>query len=303
MPVLLLLESPQGLESLPEKCLGFSARVEVSGERCWGRLHLTHHPSSHHFSDSGVVSGIQLKTKLLFSNESLWQSRVVVFFFFLDRKSTSLSVFQEYVFPSFVFLKIILFIFGCMGSSLLCVGFSLVGVSGGYSLVAMCRLLFSGASLYGGFSFWGLLFTGASHYGGFSLWGFSFQGLLFPGASLSGGFPFRGLLFLGASLVAEQTLQMHDGCSAQAQQLRRVGLVALQHTESSQPRDQTGVPCTGRQTPIHCSTRGVLIHLLIHSVIHSANISMALTIYQHMARGAQTDHAGTLPSKSPLSHQ
>ena len=63
-----------------------------------------------------------------------------------------------------------------MGSSLLCVGFSLVGVSGGYSLVAMCRLLFSGASLYGGFSFWGLLFTGASHYGGFSLWGFSFQG-------------------------------------------------------------------------------------------------------------------------------
>ena len=110
------------------------------------------------------------------------------------------------------------------------------------------------------------------------------------------------LLFTVASLAAEQKLQMHHRCSAQAQQLRRVGLAALQHIESSWARDQTGVPCIGRQTPLHCTTRGVLIHFLIHSFIHSANISMALTIYQHMAIGAQTDHAGTLPSESPLSH-
>ena len=39
-----------------------------------------------------------------------------------------------------------LFIFGCAGS-LLCVGFSLVAASGGYSLVAGCRLLTAVASL------------------------------------------------------------------------------------------------------------------------------------------------------------
>ena len=62
-----------------------------------------------------------------------------------------------------------------MGSSLLCLGFSLVGVSGGYSLVAMSRLLIMGASLCGGLSF---------------------RGPLFPGPSLSGGLSFRGLLSL-----------------------------------------------------------------------------------------------------------
>ena len=44
-----------------------------------------------------------------------------------------------------VFLKI-LFIFGSAGSSLLS-GLSLVAASGGYSLVAMCRLLIVVASL------------------------------------------------------------------------------------------------------------------------------------------------------------
>ena len=46
-----------------------------------------------------------------------------------------------------------------MGSSLLCVGFSLGGLSGGYSLVAMHRLLITVASLYSGFSLRWLLFT------------------------------------------------------------------------------------------------------------------------------------------------
>ena len=40
-----------------------------------------------------------------------------------------------------------IFTFDCTRSSLLCVGFSLGGVSGGYSLVAMHRLLFTVASL------------------------------------------------------------------------------------------------------------------------------------------------------------
>ena len=39
-----------------------------------------------------------------------------------------------------------------MGSSLFCVGFSLVVVNGGYSLVAVYRLLITVVSLYGGFS-------------------------------------------------------------------------------------------------------------------------------------------------------
>ena len=36
-----------------------------------------------------------------------------------------------------------------------------------------------------------------------------------------------------------------------------MGLVALWLVESSQTRDQTRVPCIGRQIPIHCTTRQV----------------------------------------------
>ena len=44
------------------------------------------------------------------------------------------------------FFKFFLFIFGCAGSLSLC-WLSLVAVSGAYSLVALCRLLITGASL------------------------------------------------------------------------------------------------------------------------------------------------------------
>ena len=37
------------------------------------------------------------------------------------------------------------------------------------------------------------------------------------------------------------------------------GLSCLWYVGSSRPRNQTGVPCTGRQILIHCITRGVLI--------------------------------------------
>ena len=52
------------------------------------------------------------------------------------------------------------------------------------------------------------------------------------------------LLTVVASLVAEHMLKAH-------------GLVALRHVDSSQTRDQTSVPRTGRQILIHCTTREV----------------------------------------------
>ena len=51
--------------------------------------------------------------------------------------------------------------------------------------------------------------------------------------------------------------------SAQAQQLWHVGIVALQRVGSSQSRDRTHVPCTGRRNLIHCATREVLTTVLL----------------------------------------
>ncbi|KAJ8795323.1 hypothetical protein J1605_018338 [Eschrichtius robustus] len=42
---------------------------------------------------------------------------------------------------------------------------------------------------------------------------------------------------------------------AQAQQLWPTGPAAPRHVGSSQTRARTPVPCTGRQTPNHCTTR------------------------------------------------
>ena len=55
------------------------------------------------------------------------------------------------------------------------------------------------------------------------------------------------------------------GSRAQAQQLWCTGLVALWHVGSSRTRDQTPVPCVGRQILNHCATRevpGVVFFLL-----------------------------------------
>ena len=43
-------------------------------------------------------------------------------------------------------------------------------------------------------------------------------------------------------------------CSTQVQESWCTGLVAPQHVESSQTRDWTRDPCTGRETPIHWTT-------------------------------------------------
>ena len=45
------------------------------------------------------------------------------------------------------------------------------------------------------------------------------------------------------------------GSRVQAQQLWRMGLVALQHVGSSQTRAQTRVPCIGKRILNHCATR------------------------------------------------
>ena len=47
----------------------------------------------------------------------------------------------------------------------------------------------------------------------------------------------------------------HTGSRAQAQQSWPSGLVAPRHVGSSPTRARTHVPCTGRQTPNHCTTR------------------------------------------------
>ena len=74
----------------------------------------------------------------------------------------------------------------------------------------------------------------------------------------------HGLLIVVASLVAEHGLQVRGlqqlwlvGSRAQAQQLWRTGLVALQHVGSSRPRGRTRVPCIGRWILNHCATREV----------------------------------------------
>ena len=52
------------------------------------------------------------------------------------------------------------------------------------------------------------------------------------------------------------------GSGVQAQHLWLIGLDAPWHVGPSQTKDQTCVPCIGRWTPNHCTTREVLLFLL-----------------------------------------
>ena len=67
------------------------------------------------------------------------------------------------------------------------------------------------------------------------------------------------LLVTVASLVAERGLRVHGLRQSQhpGSELWNAGLVAPQHVESSWTRDQTHVPCIGRQTPNPWTTREV----------------------------------------------
>ena len=65
-------------------------------------------------------------------------------------------------------------------------------------------------------------------------------------------------------LLLQSTGSRHtafSSCSTQVQQLWCTGLVAPRHVGSSQTRDQTRVPCIGRQILNHCATREVPIPL------------------------------------------
>ena len=78
-------------------------------------------------------------------------------------------------------------------------------------------------------------------------------------ASHCGGFSCCRAWALGAraSVVVAHGLQQLwlTGSRAQAQQLWRMGLVALQHVGSSWTRARTRVPCIGRRILNHCATR------------------------------------------------
>ena len=68
-----------------------------------------------------------------------------------------------------------------------------------------------------------------------------------------------GLVFVAVHrlLVAVTSRRGAGLQGAQAQWLWGMGLVALRLVESSRIRDQTHVPCTGRQILIHWTTREV----------------------------------------------
>ena len=117
----------------------------------------------------------------------------------------------------FIFFNLFyLFIFGCVGSSLLHAGFSLVVASRGYSSLR-CT-------------------------------GFSLRWLLW--------LPSTGSRRAGFSSCGTWAQQLWlAGSRAQAQQLWHMGLVALWHVGSSRTRAQTRVSCIGRRILNHCATR------------------------------------------------
>ena len=59
-------------------------------------------------------------------------------------------------------------------------------------------------------------------------------------------------------------LLWNTGSRAPAQKLWHRDLAAQQHVESSRARDQSHVPCIGRQILIHCAIREVLDILLMY---------------------------------------
>ena len=90
----------------------------------------------------------------------------------------------------------------------------------------------------------------------------------------------RGPLIIAVSRCGAQAPD------AQAQQLWLTGLVAPRHVGSSQTRARTRVPCIGRQTPNHCTTReaqicnifNVLTQCLGHNNCLECNILLLSTL-------------------------
>ena len=137
------------------------------------------------------------------------------------------------LFPFFFLIYLFnLFIFGCVGSSLLSTGFP--------------QLQRAGATLRCG--------ARASHCGGFSLLqstgcrctGFSSCGVQAPVVVACGPSS------CGSRAQSAGSVVVANGLRAQAQQLWQTGLVAPQHVGSSRTRARTRVPCTGRRILTHC---------------------------------------------------
>ena len=138
------------------------------------------------------------------------------------------SISKSGYFIFFTNLFIYLFIFGCVGSSLLWAGFLQLRRAGATLSCGVC------ASHCGGFS---LRSTGSRHMG-FSSCGTQAQQLWLAGSR------------------------------AQAQQLWHTGLVTPWHVGSSQTRAGTHVPCIGRRILKHCTTTEVLkLDILNRSLI------------------------------------
>lgn len=84
--------------------------------------------------------------------------------------------------------------------------------------------------------------------------------------------PHAGFLFMAitgysslqgrASPVAEHRLKVHG-----FQYLLLAGLVAPRHVGSSRTRNQTCVPCNGRQILIHCAARQVQLEATLKKII------------------------------------
>ena len=75
-----------------------------------------------------------------------------------------------------------------------------------------------------------------------------------------------GLLIVVAVLVAEHRKETHElmgfsSCSRLTQWLLHMGLVPYGMWDLPRPVS-TCVPCTGRQSLIHCTTREVLLHIV-----------------------------------------
>ena len=58
-----------------------------------------------------------------------------------------------------------------------------------------------------------------------------------------------------------------------------MGLVALWHVESSQARDKTCVPCIGRQTLIHYTTREIQILFILLNISAAKFLCMCPLLY------------------------
>ena len=136
---------------------------------------------------------------------------------------------QQFCFAFLMYLFIYLFIFGCVGSSLLRAGF--------------LQLRRAGATLRCG--------ARASHCCGLSL------------------LQCTGSRHMGFSSCDSQAQQLWlAGSRAQAQQLC-TGLVAPRHVGSSQTRAQTRVPRIGRRILNHCTTREVHCFVFWANFSHS----------------------------------